>query len=349
MYDRVNSWGGAERVLLALHEVWPEAPLYTAVYDNKCAPWADIFTVRTTWLQKIPFAKHNHQLLSLITPYAFKRFDFSEYDIVLSITSAEAKSITTKKTTKHICYCLTPTRYLWSQKREYERQGVLGLILKLTGPLSRIQDFNAASKVGTYLTISSYIKNQVQKYYHRESKVVYPPANTALQSSFRPPYQNYYLVVSRLVAYKRVDIAINACKSLGRQLVIVGTGKEEEKLKRLACNMVHFVGHLTEEELSGYYMHCRALLFPGTEDFGIVPVEAQSYGKPVIAYGRGGVLDTVVHGKTGIFFDEQNPSSLKNAMQEFEGMHFDKHACETQAAQFRKEDFKTHIRQVVGM
>jgi len=335
-------------VLLALHEIWPEAPLYTAVYNHSKADWAKVFKIIPSYLQYIPLAKNHHQLLSLLTPAAFSRFDFSQYDIVISITSAEAKYIKVPNSVKHVCYCLTPTRYLWSQKYIYEKMGLKGKILKLSAPLSRMQDFEKVVKIDNIVSISTYVKKQIAKYYRRESEPIFPPVDFITQNKIiEPLIKDYYLVVSRLVSYKRIDLAIRACQELKRKLVIVGEGENKEELKRIAGDQIKFVGHLTDGELAGYYMHCKALLFPGIEDFGIVPLEAQFFGKAVIAYGKGGVLDTIINEKTGLFFYEQNSESLIQAILKFEQKHFDNQECKKNADKFNKTNFKQRIKKYI--
>jgi len=326
-----------------LHEIWPQAPIYTAVYDQENAKWAKNFTVRPSWLQKLPFAKAHHQWLSLLTPHAFASFDFSQFDIVLSITSAEAKFINTDPGTKHICYCLTPTRYLWSQKDDYGKQGIAGKVLTITSPISRIKDYQAAAQIDHFISISTYVKNQVKKYYGRESEVIYPPVEIKQLKTQKPTVNDYYLVVSRLVSYKKIDLAIAACNKLNKKLVIVGKGSQEKKLRQISSNKIKFVGQLTDEQLAGYYMYCKALIFPGKEDFGIVPVEAQAYGKPVIAYGKGGILDTVIDGETGVFFEKQTVSSLCRTIEKFEKLNFSLQVCKQTALKFSKIRFKQKI------
>ena len=324
VYDRVNKIGGAEKVLQALHEIWPEAPLYTAVYNPKGAPWAKDFSIRTSFLQKVPFAASNHELFPWLTPLAFEQFDFSDFDVVLSITSAEAKCCVTPPNVLHICYCLTPTRYLWSHKNLYEKSGLKGLALKLSGPFMRIQDFLAAQRVDEFLAISKEVKGRIKKYYQREAEVVYPPVSVSQQTEndFTVPPKPYYLIVSRLVSYKKVEIAIEAFNDLKKQLIIIGTGSEEKRLKKIAGPTITFTGQLTEGEVTGYYMHCRGVIFTPEEDFGIVPVEAQMYGKPVLAFSKGGAKETVIEEKTGVFFARQDKQTLKECIVRFEKMSF---------------------------
>ena len=296
VYDRVNKWGGAERVLLALHEMFPSAPLYTSVYDVNGAPWAKVFPeIRTSFLQKFPFAKSNHEFLAPLMPIAFESFDFSGFDIVISVTSEAAKGIKTKPGTLHVCYCLTPTRYLWSHHNEYFKGASFKGVTKSIVKYLRRWDKIAAYRPDVIIGISSEVQNRIKKYYKRDSAVVFPPTNTSLLYSNEVKPKKYYLLVSRLdFGYKKVELAIEAFNRLGKPLVIVGTGREEVRLKRMAVKNIKFAGRVSEEELIKYYQGAKALIMPQEEDFGIVSVEAQSHGVPVIAFKKGGAIDTVI-------------------------------------------------------
>lgn len=346
-------------MLLALHELWPEAPLYTSVFNPKTASWAKKFAVKPSWLQSLPFFRSRHEWLAWATGWAFSRFDFSDYEIVVSVTSAEAKFVVVPPKTLHICYCLTPTRYLWSGRSVYEQNGTKGLGLRLLGPWLRARDFLAAQRPQVMVAISRVVQRRIEKYYRRNSKVVYPPVdidyfnmdsmgtNPMLSDLATPGVAKYYLVVSRLVPYKRVDLAVKAFNRLGKPLIIVGKGSEEKRLKRLAKSMISFVGKLTDEELVRYYQSCRAVVFPGEEDFGLVSLEAQAAGKPVIAFSKGGVTETVVAGKTGEFFGEPTVDSLVDAVRRVSKKTYKPEACRNQAARFSQEKFKTIFRQFV--
>jgi len=343
VYDRVNKWGGAERVLLALHEIFPEAPLYTSVFDSKGAPWAKVFPkVIPSFLQKIPLAKSNHEFLPFLMPLVFRSFDFSKYDLVISVTSETAKGIRTSGKTKHICYCLTPTRYLWSGYEEYFKW----LPLRIAGwpavKLLRVWDRKAAQNPDAISAISTAVQKRIRKYYGRSSQIIFPPVDiNKLQINNTSSERKYYLLVSRLdYGYKRVDLAIRAFNKSELPLVIVGTGREEGKLRKLAGENITFAGRVSEKRLKDYYMGAKALIMPQEEDFGIVAVEAQSFGVPVIAYKKGGALDTVLPGVTGILFDKQEPESLVNAIKKFEKMKFDHNKITQNAKRFSKERFK---------
>lgn len=343
VYDRVNKWGGAERVILALHELFPQAPLYTAVYNSQKASWASIFQVKTSFLQSLPFASAHHEYLPLLMPLAFESFSFDKYDLVISVTSEAAKGIITKPDTKHVCYCLTPTRYLWSGYEDYFSNK---LFRNLTRPATlylKKWDLVASQRPDKYIAISNEVKERIKKYYGRDAEVVYPPAgisNSKFQiPNFKLEQNEYFLVVSRLVPYKRIDIAIEACNELRVPLKIIGIGSEYKRLKRIAGPTIDFLGSVTDKELAVYYASCKALLFPGKEDFGLTMVEASIFGKPVIAYKAGGAIEIVEEGKTGLFFEIQNKDFLKKAILRFEKMNFDKNERRSISEKFSFDHF----------
>jgi len=359
VYDRVNKWGGAERVLLALHEIFPDAPLYTSVYDEKNAPWAKVFPkVVTSFLQKFPFARSNHEVLAPLMPLAFESFDFSGFDLVISVTSEAAKGIRVKPGTMHICYCLTPTRYLWSHHDEYFKDTVFkGMAKPIINYLKR-WDRAAAMRPDLIVGISTEVKDRIKKYYKRDSVIIFPPVNTELKHKSAKKSGKYYLIVGRLVKYKKVDLAVEAFNKMGKSLVIVGTGREEKRLKRKAKKNIKFAGHVSEKDLAGYYLGAKALIMPQEEDFGIVSVEAQSMGIPVIAYKKGGAIDTVIPGKTGVFFDPPSPkasegqreqliNNLIDAVKRFEKIEFVVDNLYTNAKRFSKENFQKEIRRLI--
>src|SRR5260221_8443789 len=337
VYDRVNKWGGAERVLLALHEIFPKAPLYTSVYSPDSAGWAKVFPeIKTSFLQRIPFAKNHHEFLAPFMPLAFNTFNFDEYDLVITVTSEFAKNINVRNG-KHVCYCLTPTRYLWSHEKQYFNFWFLFFTKPMTKYLKRI-DKMAAKKPDIMIAISTSVQKRIKKYYKRESKIIMPPIDMPHSSCKK--LNNYYLIVSRLVSYKRINLAIEAFDELNLPLIIVGTGHEEKKLKKLAKKNIQFAGFVNKNDLENYYKNAKAFIFPQEEDFGITAVEAQSYGIPVIAYKAGGSLDTVIQNKTGVFFGKQNQKSLIEAIRKFEKIKFSRSAIVKNSNKFSKEKFK---------
>ncbi|MEK7100227.1 MAG: glycosyltransferase [Patescibacteria group bacterium] len=349
VYDRVNKFGGAERVLLTLHEMFPDAPLYTSVVDEKNAPWADVFPkIHTSFLQNIPFAKNNHELFGWLMPLAFESFDFGtassgkNYDLVISVTSEAAKGIITGTNTLHICYILTPTRYLWSGYEEYFKNSVLKLLSKPVINYLRWWDKVAATRPDKIIAISTEVQKRIKKYYNRDPEIIFPPVET-LNSHRNELHDAYYLYVGRLVKYKKIDLLIDTFNELGLPLVIVGVGSEAFSLKHKAKSNIKFLGQISDEELSKVYMKAKAFIMPQDEDFGITSVEAQSFGIPVIAFKSGGALDTVVNGKTGIFFDRQNKESLKQAIAKFDTIRFNDGYLVTNAKRFSKERFKRQL------
>jgi glycosyltransferase involved in cell wall biosynthesis len=344
VYDRVNKWGGAERVLLALHKIFPKAPLYTSVYDAKSAPWAKVFPrVVTSFLQRFPFTKSNHEFLAPLMPLAFESFDLTGFDLVISVTSEAAKGVKTKPGTLHVCYCLTPTRYLWSGYDEYFKDTVFKGITKPIISYLRKWDKKASGRPDKIIAISTEVQKRIKKYYKKNSEIVFPPVDTTLIHINRVNKRKYYLIVSRLVGYKKVDLAIEAFNKLDYPLVIVGIGREAQELKSKSKPNIKFVGSVSEKELVKYYQNAKALIMPQEEDFGIVAPEAQSFGVPVIAYKKGGALDTVIEGKTGIFFKNQTVKSLMQAVEKFDRMSFNDRILKENAKRFSFEVFKKGI------
>ncbi len=356
VYDRVNKWGGAERVLLALHEMFPDAPLYTSVYDEKGASWARVFPkIYTSFLQKIPFAKNWHEGFGWLMPLAFETFNLGRYDLVISVTSEAAKGVITKPGTLHICYMLTPTRYLWSHYDLYFKNPILRFISKPVVNYLRNWDKIAVQRPDKIIAISTEVARRIKKYYGRESEIISPPVNTSILykrslasqspgSNEVSRHKSYYLLVSRLdYGYKKVDLAIDAFNKLKEPLVVVGTGRERRKLEKIAKENIKFVGQVSEKELSDYYRGAKALIMPQEEDFGIVAIEAQSFGVPVIAYSKGGALDTVISGKTGIFFDKQNAGSLMRAIKKFAKMSFSSKSLTDNAKRYSFKSFRKKI------
>jgi glycosyltransferase involved in cell wall biosynthesis len=353
VYDWVNKWGGAEQVLLALHEIFPDAPLYTAVYSPGTSSWAKVFPkIIPTFLQKFPFAATRHELYPWLTPLAFESLRFNGYETVISVTSADAKGIITQPGTFHLCYCLTPTRYLWSHFSEYYRtlSFPARLISKPVFSYLKKWDLVAASRPDSYVAISRSVQKRISKYYGRDSQIVHPPVNLSRFSQpLRPSaMQDYYLYVGRLVTYKRVDVIIRVFNELGLPLVIVGTGEQEGQLRSLAGPHIHFAGFVTHEELISYYQNCKALIFFHEEDFGIVPVEAQATGKPVIALKAGGAMDTVVDGVTGVLLDDPSPRSLKRAVLEFNPDIYDPEIIKKHTGSFSRENFREKFVKVLA-
>lgn len=343
VHDYLVDSGGAERVVEALHELYPDAPIFTSVYDpgTTFKSFASM-DVRTSFLQRLPVRKSNYKWLLPFYPLAFESFDLSEFDVVISSASAFAKGIVTPAETLHVCYCYTPPRFAWRFHEYLAREGlgrvrraVVGLVVHYL----RIWDFAAAQRVDHFVAVSQTTARRIHKNYHRQSMVIPPPVEVD-RFSVCDEIDDYYLIVSRLAPYKRIDLAVEAFNSLGRPLRIVGAGVDARRLQRMAAPNVEFLGHLPEAELGRLYARCRAVVFPGVEDFGIVPLEANAAGRPVIAYAAGGALETVVQGVTGTFFREPTADALAQAVTETDTSQFDPRVLRNHAQSYSKACFK---------
>lgn len=354
VHDWLTTMGGAEKVILELKRIFPEAPIYTLVYNkNKLGAYFDKYEIKTSYLQKNPLAKKKHQLFFKYMPRAFEEFDLSEFDLIISSSSAFAKGVITPPHSIHVCYCHTPPRYIWDLTHEYLKDYniLVKKYLEKNFHYLRIWDGIAANRVDYFIANSFYVAQRIKKFYKRESKVIYPPVDT---DYFTPSedgkIEDYYLIVSRLVAYKRVDIAIEAFNHLSKRLIIVGDGPEFKKLKGLAKNNIEFLGYQPDDVIRDLYRHCKALIFPGVEDFGIVPVEVQACGRPVIAFRRGGTLETVEENRTGLFFNDQKSDSLIDAIYKFEKniQNFDPNHIRSHAEKFSTDRFKNEFKNFVN-
>lgn len=343
VYDRINKWGGAERVLLALHEIFPDAPLYTSVYDEKLAPWAKVFKVRTSFLQKLPIPKNKHEYYPFLMGIAFESFNFDEFDLVISVTHEFSKAIITKPETRHFCYCLNPVSYLWSGYDDYfKNKEILKFLAQPMIKYLRWYDKIVCHRPDKYIAISQTVQERIKKYYGLPSDIIYPPVTLPKISSLaQPGGSNYFLVVSRLVPNKKIDQAIKAFNQTNLPLKIVGIGSQESYLKNLAHENIEFLGQLSDEQVVAVYQSARAVIIPAVEDFNIVAVEAQSFGKPVIAYHHGGVTETVIAGKTGQFFASQE--NLIQLINNFDEKKFNFTDCVQNAARFSKKNFHQQV------
>ncbi len=353
VHDWLTNLAGSERVLLTLHEMYPDAPIFTSVFVPEEFPQLEGAEVRASFLQKVPGSKTKHQAFSLLRTVAFERFDLSGFDLVISSCHAEAKGVITRPETLHICYCYTPVRYYWSGYHHYlenPRFGALNPLVKavmpyMTGYL-RVWDRCAADRVDRFVAISRFVARRIEKYYRREAEVIYPPVNTSLFEP-SPAVEDYFLLAGRLIPYKKADIVVEAFNRLGLPLRVVGTGSELDSLRRVAGRNIEFLGRVTDRELAELYSRCLALVFPPEEDFGIVPLEAMAAGRPVIAYRGGGALETVVEGETGVFFDRQDAAAIIDAVRRFEPESFQPEKAREQALRFDAGVFKEKMRQFV--
>jgi len=349
IHDYLNQYGGGERVVEVLHEIYPEAPVFTSIFDKAKMPESFAkMNIQSSFLQKIPGAGKYAKFLLPLYPCAFKKFKLENYDVILSSSSSFAKGIR-KKDALHICYCYTPTRFLWRYKEYVEKENfskAVLLVLPFLIALLKRGDLKAAAGVDRFIAISQAVARRIKDVYHRESVIIYPPVNTGYYS-VSGSEGSYYLVVSRLRGYKRIDLAVAAFTSLKLPLVIAGSGDMESELRKKAGPNIKFAGRLSDAELKELYKNCKAVIFPGEEDFGIVPLEAQAAGKPVIAFKSGGALDTIIDGKTGVFFETQTVSSLSEAVSKLESITFNSEEIRKNALRFDKGIFKIKLKEYI--
>ncbi|MBV8694607.1 MAG: glycosyltransferase [Ktedonobacteraceae bacterium] len=352
VHDYLNQMGGAERVVLALHDIFPDAPIYTSIYDPARVDAAfQHMDIRTSFMQKFPLVTKHHQPYLPFYPFAIESLDLRGYDLVLSSSSAFAKGVITKPETMHICYCHTPMRWCWNYDEYVERER-LGKAARSVLPFLisglRVWDQISAMRVDHFIANSPVVAERIHKYYRREAVVIPPPVE-ASRFHFDPATQpeEYFLIVSRLIPYKRIDLAIEACNRLQLPLVVIGGGRDLDKLKTVAGPSIRFLGRLSDQQVLHYYTHCRAFIFPGEEDFGITPLEAQASGRPVIAYGAGGALASVVNGVTGVFFGEQTVESLATALASFDERAFDPLVIHNHALEFDMPRFRRRVLQFI--
>lgn len=394
VHDYLGEFGGAERVLEALCEIWPKAPIYTAFYRKGSA--YDRFNDRkiiTSWAQKVPFfTSYLHSPLRFLAPLIWNSFDFSDFDVIVSSSSwYVTRGFKNKGKAIEICYCHTPPRYLYGYQTsvDWQKYWPVRLYALIVNHFMRVYDYEAAQRVDWFIANSREVQARIKKFYRRDSTVIYPPVDVGPfarkttndkrlmqeQTLDVSPsaFDDYFLVVSRLVGAKNVDLAVKVCKNLKLKLKVVGVGRELDGLRRLAeslprsdlgvrsdlggsggrgDNMIEFVGDVDDEELIRLYQNCRAVIFPASqEDFGLVPVEAMAAGKPVIALAEGGVLETVIDGKTGVYFNEPQTGSLGLAINKFIELEkkgaFDPRFIKKHAEKFSKERFKKEILEYV--
>lgn len=352
VHDYLNQMGGAERVVLALHELFPEAPIYTSIYDPRRVDAAfQSIDIRTSFMQKLPLVKKHHQPFLPFYPFAMERLDLRGYDLVLSSSSAFGKGVITRPETIHICYCHTPMRWCWNYD-EYVQRERLGAIARSVLPFFitglRVWDQTSSMRVDHFIANSPVVADRIQKYYRRDAVVIPPPVE-ANRFIFDPTTQTegYFLIVSRLMPYKRIDLAIEACNRLQLSLVIIGSGRDEDRLKSIAGPTIRFMGRLSDQEVLHYYAHCRAFILPGEEDFGITPLEAQASGRPVIAYAAGGALASVIDSVTGTFFQKQTVESLVEVLESFDERRYDPQIIRNHALEFDKPRFHRRILQFI--
>ncbi len=347
VHEWIVNYTGSERVLKNTSEIWPKAPIYTSIYRPEKAPQFGSKNVKTSFIQKIPFSHKFFRYLYPLMPIAWEAIDFSSYDLVVSDTHSCAKGLLTNPETCHICYCHTPTRYLWQPSLDDRASG--GLIKSTILNYMRLWDREAAQRPDYLIANSHNVARRIRKYYGRDPEVVHPPVDT---QTFKPDKdsqpEDYFLIVSRLAGQKRVELAIKAFEKTGKRLKIIGEGPQEKKLKRSTdSENIEFLGFLPDNIVRRHYQRCQAFIFPQEEDFGITPLEAMACGRPVIAYGKGGALETVVEGETGTFFKEPTADSLAHKIDNFQPDRYDPDEIRQHALKFSRSVFKKNFKETV--
>ena len=367
VHDFLTYFGGAEQVLLSLHSLYPKAPIYTLLYDKeKMEEYFPNTKIRTSFLNKFPkFIRKRKKYLLPFMPTAAETFDLRDFDIVISSSSSFAKGIITKPKTTHICYCHTPTRFLWDWYYNYLNENkIKGLKKILLVPLlhyMRMWDKSASERVDYFIANSKNTADKIKKFYNKESEIIYPPANinrseiqnslskTDNSTSDKKTKNDYFLIVSRLSPYKKIDIAIEAFNKLELPLVIIGDGQERYRLEKMAEKNIKFLGFQPKEELYKYYRNCYAFIFPGEDDFGITPIEAMSFGKPTLALRKGGATETIIEGVTGEFFDDPIPEILADGIRRMKNNYnnYNHEIIKQNAEKFSEKRFKENIKNTI--
>lgn len=353
IHDHLAQDGGAEKVLKVLAEMFPDAPIYTLLYEEKNAlKYYQGRRIETSVIQKLPGGIRHYQWYMPFMPIAVEFFDLSGYDLVISDASAFAKGVITPLDTLHICYCHTPTRYLWSDTHQYIKElkynKYFKKIISFVLNYIRIWDRLAADRVDSYIANSATVKRRIQKYYRRDSAVIYPPVE--IEKFFiSPRVEDYFLTGCRLAPYKRVDLAVEACRQAGKKLKVFGDGVDLPRLKKIAgdCADIEFLGRVDDEAKADLYAKCQAFIHPQEEDFGITAVEAMASGRPVIAFRKGGAAETVVEGVTGEFFDAQTPAALAEKLKNFDAGKYNCEVIRGCAEKYSVEKFKTEMKKFI--
>lgn len=353
--DWLTGIGGAERVVLELHKLYPEAPIYTSQYDPSKIDWFADADVRTTWLQKLPTSLK--KFLPLLRAWTFSRLDLSDYDLVLSSSGAEAKGVKTGPNTIHICYCHSPTHYYWIRHDEYLKQPGFpfgfnwlarwGLKL-MVGPLKR-WDRHAAKQPDYLVANSTHTAAMIKRYYRREATVVYPPVEVdRFKLPAKQELRHGFVIAGRQTPYKRFDLAIAACDELKIPLIVIGDGPDHKRLEKLGGRGTTFLTNVSDQQIVEHFQSALGFIMPNMDDFGIVAVEALAAGTPIIAYNKGGALDYVVPGKTGLFFERQTVKNLASVLETAQTKNFNYETIAEQAAQFSVATFNKNIQTLIN-
>ncbi|MEK3783126.1 glycosyltransferase [Paenibacillus sp. FSL R5-0810] len=327
VHDYLNQMGGAERVVAVFHKMFPEAPIYTTIVDrDKLLPELKDADIHTTWMQRIPGILRRFKLFFWLYPFAVSSMKLKGYDLILSSSSAYAKGARKGRDSVHICYCHTPMRFAWNFESYMEGvpvpKNVKRIAKWLTYPL-QAWDRRNSKRVDRLIANSTIVKERIGHTYGMNATIIFPPVEISRFSVGEGDPKDYFLVVSRLVSYKRIDLAVEACSRLGRKLIVIGDGPDRPRLEQLAGNTVTFLGRRSDEEVVSHMQRCKALIFPGIEDFGITPLEVNACGRPIVAFRGGGALDTVVAERTGLFFEEQSVESLAETIERFDQYEWD--------------------------
>jgi glycosyltransferase involved in cell wall biosynthesis len=351
--DWLTNMGGAERVILELHKLFPNAPVYTSTYEPKQMPLFKNANVRTSWMQKLPTFLRKHQLLTIPRQLYFGNLKLTDYDVVISASGAEAKAVRAPNGV-HIDMCFTPTHYYWVRTDEYLKKDSFGIFspllklgLRILMPLAKRWDLKASTRPDVMYAISTEVQKRIKKIYNRDSELLFPPADIERFASDGTQVREGFVIFGRQVHHKRIDLAISACNEIGAKLVVIGNGPEHQNLVNMAGPTITFKTNVSDDEMVKYVASAEAFIFPNEEDFGIVAVEAQAAGTPVIAFRAGGALDTVDEGVTGEFFDKQTVECLSKKLIDFNYKLYNRNAIIQQAKIFSAEEFKNHILQII--
>lgn len=347
VFEELTQLGGAERLLDIWLEIFPDAPVYTLVWNKeKTKHKYDKFDVRTSFIQKMPWGAKKYKWYLPLMPKAVGSFDLEDYDIVLSMTSALVKGVKTHPGQIHICYCNTPTRYLWVDQKDYIKNAPIPFFVRPLMPVVlkylKAWDLKASKRPDYFIANSKNVRERIKKYYKRDSDVIYPMIDTK-KYHISPKVGDYFLLVSRIEPYKKVDLVLDAFSGLNEKLKIIGTGTKKASLEQAAGSNVEFLGRQSDVKLADYYSRAKAVLFPQDEDFGLIPVEAAASGRPTIAFKAGGALETVISGKTGEFFYPQTPDALRKVLKNFNWKKYHPPYLRAHGEKFDKELFKKQI------
>ncbi|MGG4105614.1 glycosyltransferase [Paenibacillus lautus] len=351
VHDYLNQMGGAERVVAVLHKMFPEAPIYTTIVDrNKLLPELQDAVIHTTWMQRIPGILNKFKLYFWLYPFSIRSINVKSYDLILSSSSAYAKGVRKGRQSLHVCYCYTPMRFVWDFDTYMESIQVPRLVKRfakwLITPLKR-WDKNNSEHVDRLIAISTIVKERIKQCYGVNAPIIFPPVEVSRFSVKEGEPEDYFLVVSRLVSYKKIDLAIEACTQSGKRLIVIGDGPDRPRLEQLAGDTITFLGRRSDEDVVRYMQNCKALIFPGIEDFGITPLEVNACGRPIIAYYGGGALDTIVAEQTGLYFEQQSIDSLVKTINRFDQYDWDPQYIRQHAEQFSEHIFIERMQSII--